>query len=446
MKNIIIIGGGISGLVTLHYLRGKYALREDVSIILLEASERLGGTIQTVTKDGFRFEAGANGFLSSKPETLNFIKELNLTSALCTAVSESKIRYLSVQNKLHKLPSSPVSFLGFDALSLKDRLRVPLEMFIPKGKDEDETVFEFGKRRLGENFSNLFLDAMVSGIYGGDAKRLNLKAAFPRIHEIEQTFGSLIRGMLKLRTSPEPKGELTSFQNGMSQIIQTLAERYRNFIQTSQSVQHVERNQNQFIVRTIEKTFPADEIYCCTPAFVAAKIFEHLNAELSAALLGVEYAPIAVVGFGFAKKDLKKFPEGFGYLIPSKERKKVLGVLFDSNVFPNRAPQDSVFIRVMVGGMRHQEIATKSKDEIIAIAREEINLMVKPVAEPRAVFFSSWPKGIPQYNTGYLQLKEKIESETTKLSGVFLVSNYLNGVAFNDCIASAKRASEKSRL
>ena len=203
-KQILVIGGGISGLSVLHNLKKKYAADPHIQVRLLEKNGYAGGTARTKKYPHCLFEEGPNGFLDSKKSTLQLAQELGIDGDLLPAHHQSAIRYICLKNKLHKLPHNPAGMFKFKPFSLYDKIRFPLEFFVPKGTTPNETVYDFGKRRIGENFSRLFLDPMVSGIFGGDARNMDLKSAFPRIYEIEQTYGSLIKGMIAL--SPVPKG------------------------------------------------------------------------------------------------------------------------------------------------------------------------------------------------------------------------------------------------
>ena len=238
-KSILIIGGGISGLAVLHYLKQKYAGRPDVEVLLLEKDAAAGGTVRSVVRNGCLFETGPNGFLDSsplrpigslregpngqrepngKPRTLELVAELGLVGELVKAGRDAQVRYICLNNVLHPFPMSPGGLFGFRPMRLREKLRVFAEPFVARGTDPGESVYGFGARRLGEKFSRLFLDPMVSGIYGGDARETVLKAAFGRIHELEQRYGSLFKAMMRLRKGGMPKGTLTSFHRGQEQL------------------------------------------------------------------------------------------------------------------------------------------------------------------------------------------------------------------------------------
>ncbi len=448
-RNIVIIGGGISGLALLHYLKIKYYFRDDVRLTLLEKEDVLGGTIRTVERGGYRFESGPNGFLDNSPQTLKFVKELSLSSRLVTAGEAAQERYLCVDGRLHRLPRGPKDFLFFRALSLREKLRVLGEVLVPPGDDPEESVEAFGRRRLGAGFAETFLDPLVSGIYGGDARQLVLREAFGRIHALEQKHGSLIRAMMALRKvrgqQPDcaPTGRLTSFREGMGEVVRALADRYQEHIHTGQDVGAVSVKGDRYLVYSTDRQYTADTLFLCVPAYVAADLLKAIDATLAAALCEIPYAPMAVVGLGLSKESRRRVAPGFGYLIPSKEQSKVLGVLFDHQVFPNRAPDQGALLRVMIGGARHPDILKEGRARLVAMAREEVASRLCVEEEPREVFFMGWPRAIPQYNKGYGKIKEAIETILARHKGLRLVANYVGGISFNDCVQQAYRAVER---
>ena len=453
-KQIIVIGGGISGLSLLHYLRQKYSARTDVKILLLEKEASLGGTIRSVVKNGCLFEAGPNGFLDSKPRTLEFIAELGLAGELVRAGRDAQIRYICLNNVLHFFPMSPGGFFGFRPMRLREKLRVFAEPFVARGTDPEESVYAFGARRLGEKFSQLFLDPMVSGIYGGDARETVLRAAFSRIYDLEQKYGSLFKAMIKIKkekkngaeTAGMPSGTLTSFRRGQAQFIETLGKRYSDNILFNREVTAVTRGGGRFVVEGGGRRHEADELFICTPSYQAARMLQGVSPGLADDLNRVQYAPMAVVGLVFPLSAFPKKPQGFGYLIPSSERKEVLGVLLESNIFPSRSPEGQILLRVMIGGARHPSILEKAQGELVRLAVDEVRLTLHAQGDPWEVFFASWPKGIPQYNRACVAAEAKIAEELKRWPGLYLVANYRGGVSLNDCIENAYQTAQASAL
>lgn len=454
-KSILIIGGGISGLAVLHYLRRKYSGRTDVKVLLLEKEASLGGTIRSVIKKGCLFETGPNGFLDSKPRTLEFAAELDLKDELIQADEQAKIRYIALNNILYPLPMDPKSFFAFPPLSWLDKLRVLAEVFIPKGRDPQESVYAFGARRLGERFSQLFLDPMVSGIYGGDASEVNLRAAFPRIYELEQKYGSLFKAMMKIKKEKKngaragggmPTGTLTSFRRGQAQLIETLGRRYSENILLNHEVRTVAGAGARFTVEGAGRRYEADGLFICTPSYQAARMLQGVSPDLADSLNRVPYAPIAVIGLVFPISALPKKPRGFGYLIPSSQKREVLGVLFESNIFPSRAPEGQILLRVMLGGARHPAILEKAQEELVRLAVEEVRRTLHAQGDPGEVFFAAWPKGIPQYDRAYVAAEMEIAQELKRRPALHLVANYRGGVSLNDCIENAHAAVQRPSL
>jgi len=443
-KNIIIVGGGISGLSLLHYLKIKYYFQEGVKITLLEKDNHLGGTIRTVLRNGCLFETGPNGFLDSKPRTLGFIKELGIENKIVQADERAKIRYISINNRLYPLPSNPKEFLSFKLLNGLQKLRVLGELFFFRGNNPKETVYNFGKRRLGKQFAEIFLDPMVSGIYGGDARKTVLKEAFPKIYELEQEHGSLFKALFKLKgkKSGMPKGTLTSFEGGMSIVINALAERYKDHILLDQEIKTISSRENQYIVYSNNTQYVADELYLSTPAYVTSSLLNSIDPSLAEDLKNITYAPMAVVGLVFSKDAFRESPKGFGYLIPSLEKKEILGVLFDSNIFPDRCSEDKMMFRIMIGGMRHLDILKKSKEALIQLALKEIQAQFTVTKPPEEEFFTAWPKAIPQYDAQYVDIKSRMEQKLTNFLKLHIVSNYYGGVAFNDCIENSYQTAQ----
>ena len=449
VKNICVVGGGISGLSVLHYLKKKYAGRTDIHIQLFEKNPYPGGTIQTIHEGGWLFECGPNGFLDSKLSILQLTRDLGLEDQLLPAGPQSRARFLFIHNRLHAIPTDFVSFWKFAPLSVLDKLRIPAELFTRRADHPDETVYEFGRRHFGENCTTTFLDALIQGIYAGDIRRLHLRSIFPKLYDLEQKYGSLLKALIhSRRENPLGVGGFVTFKKGMSQLVQRFHERYKDSILVNHEVSIVSQKKDGFIVHSNEKVYDADELFLCTPAGHASMITKSLNETLSAQLSKIPYVSIAVAGLIYKKAIFPQPPSGFGYLTPSSEKREVLGVLFDSQIFPQRSDPNVEQFRVMIGGAHHPQIISKPETEFLRMANNEIRSVFKlpQKEEPLHAFMAVWPKAIPQYNVEEVLTRRNIENEISKIKKFHIVSNYLGGISLNDCVRNAQAAAERSSL
>jgi oxygen-dependent protoporphyrinogen oxidase len=403
MKRISIIGGGISGLAVLHYL--KQRLGDAAHITLYEREASAGGTVRSFKKNSALFEWGPNGFLNNQPATLQLIEDLNLTDQLIQAQPTSSKRFIQIQGVLHQASMNPLSLAQTPLLTFKDKIALWTGLF--KNVSKDQSIHEHVSQKFSANIAEIFIDSFVTGVYAGDIRRLHMASAFPK---------------LKHRVLKRPV--MFSLKEGMGSIIEALSQRYQSHIQTNSEI-------------TINK-INADITVVATPAYAASKIVESLNPDLTQTLDQIPYAPMAVAGLLFQKTAFKKIPQGFGYLVPSRENKDILGVLIESNIFSRRAGDDEVMLRVMLGGAHHPGIINDSTDQILAKARKEIDAVYGLTIGPMDTFVKSWPKAIPQYELNYPQLRCLIDEQRAKTPGLYLCANYLDGVSFNDCIAKAQ--------
>lgn len=452
-KQILIIGGGLSGLTLLHHLHRRFGGREDIRLRLLEKENRAGGDIFTRQIDGCLFEEGPNGFLNNRESLLQVIDDLGLRDEIVEASPQAAQRYIVYKNALHNLPAGPPGLFRFSPLPLGSKLRVLAEGLIPKGNDPDETVEQFGRRRFGENFARYLLDPMVSGVFAGRSDELVLRECFPRIHELEQRHGSLIRAFMKLRKSGKTAGaserirfggKLCSLKQGMGQLTVRLYEEHADLISLNEPVSAIERSGGGYAVVTARMKYYADELYVCTPASEAARLLGPVDAGLTENLERIEYAPVCVAGLMYNREKTPGVPEGFGFLIPSDQQAgPVLGVLFSDQIFPGRAAPDKRLYRVMMGGARHPDVAGWNEKKIVDTAKEAVTMFCKIESAPVRVAVKNHRKGIPQYTRRYSGLKKHIERRLAGHPHLHLNNNYLGGVSMNDCAANSRAAAEK---
>jgi len=460
MPRIVIVGAGLSGLCTAHYLvkflseRGK-----DAEILLLEADTAPGGKMRTIRQDGFHLEWGPNGFLTNKPHGMDLVKDLGIENRVVRSSDLARKRFILSGGKLERLPETPVAFFRSRLLSLPGRARICWEPFAAGPPENvDESVGDFARRRLGPEALEKLIDPMVTGIFAGDPDRMSLRSCFPLIHNLENKYGGLVRGMLSLKRerarqgvktamSAGPGGVLVSFDDGVQVLADTLASRLSDGIYPNVTVDRVERREGAYLLHLTEngarEELKADILVVATPAYDASGMLAPLDEGLAAALDGIPYSPITVAALGYEAEGLGNPLDGFGFLIPRGEKRNILGALWDSSVFPNRAPAGKALLRLMVGGVRAPELASLPGEELLAMARGELSDILGIAAEPvlaRAFFHD---RGIPQYLVGHGKVLERIDARLAAFPGIYLNSNAYRGIALNDCVLQSRLAAER---
>ncbi|PKK85005.1 MAG: protoporphyrinogen oxidase [candidate division Zixibacteria bacterium HGW-Zixibacteria-1] len=439
-KRIAVIGGGISGLSALHFIKYRYADSCDVK--LYEKESRLGGTIGTDRTDGFVSDWGPNGFLDKVPLTLRLVSELGLDELLDPAKPSAEKRFIYRNKKLHEIHASPPKFMRSQILTLAGRLRLVMEPLVPQKKDDsDESIFDFGKRRIGRDAAEHMIVPMVSGIYGGDARKLSLKACFPIMVEMEREYGSLFKALLARKKAGSkggpagPAGRLTSFKNGLYTLIETMHEKYRNHIVTGRGVKKISYADNIYTLE-FESGGPEnfDAVICAAPAYAATGMVSVMNEELSRVLASIPYSSIAVVCSGYKKEDVAHDLAGFGFLIPRDQNVRILGSIWTSSIFSGSAPDGMVQFRTMIGGATDPQAAALSDGELADIAHRELNDILGLSAQPGYLKIFKWSQGIPQFTIGHPERMEHLNKILDKYPGLQFAGNSYKGVSLNDCI------------
>jgi oxygen-dependent protoporphyrinogen oxidase len=437
--HVAVVGGGISGLSAAFYIK---RLRPEARVTLLEQAPRLGGTMRTDEVDGFLFEAGSNGFLTNKPHTLDLVRDAGAEPLLMRSNDAARIRYIYT-DALHRLPEDPLRFVATPLLSMGGKLRVLAEIVTPARRDEgDESLRDFGYRRVGRQFTDVFLDAMCAGIYASTPDRISVSAAFPLVVRLEREHGGLFRGMLKKRKSKAgPGGVLMSFVRGVSTFIDHLGRAIESEVRLGTEVTGLARDGEGWRLSFPGGDLAADRVVLAGPAYTSARLLAPLDAEIARRLERIEYSPIAVVGLGY--RQLAHPLAGFGLLTTTSARKPILGVLWDSSIFPDRAPPGQKCVRVMIGGQRNPDLAARDDDELVALARQGVAETMGVRDEPTATFVQHWERGIPNYPVGHLANVDAVFERLRAHRGLYLTSNAYYGIGLNDCVAQARSCAEQ---
>jgi oxygen-dependent protoporphyrinogen oxidase len=462
MKQAIIVGGGISGLATAYLLREKSkAAGVEIGITLLEKENRLGGKIRSIKDDGYLCEWGPNGFLDSKPQTLDLCRELQVEGRLMRSNDNARKRFIYSGGVLNRLPEGGPSFLKSSLISWPGKLRLAMEPFIPKfSGTEDETLAAFGRRRLGEEALNKLIAPMVSGIFAGDPETMSLKSCFPRIAELEAEYGGLIKAMIRLAKKKKadiaagkavasaagPGGVLTSFRDGIQTLTDILAaELGMTVIRPGETVIRIDKAGSvPWRVVTERGEYPADAVIIASPAYAAADFLDGVDAAISGVLRQIPYASMTVACFGYEQEKINYDLNGFGYLIPKQEKRSTLGTLWDSSMFENRAPAGKVLLRSMMGGACFPEYIKLSDAEVEKRVRDDLEQTMGITAAPSFIRIFRHEQAIPQYTVGHAKRLEALAELVGKHSGLVLTGNSYRGIGLNDCVAAAHRGAEEA--
>ncbi len=449
---VAVIGAGISGLCVAYFLRKK-----GLNVIVLERDETVGGTMKTIHDDGWLIETGPNSALETTPLVRKLVDELQLGTQFLYANDEAKHRFILRGGKLYPLPTSPTTFLTSKLWSFAGKARLLKEPFIGRAKKE-ESIAEFVERRLGREFLNYAIDPFVAGVYAGDPKLLSVQAAFPKLYGLEEKYGGLIKGMARGRKERARRSEISkdrarlfSFRDGMEVLPRSIAGFLDNAVRLGSTVEHIIPLRAgarpvytvTYSEKGVQRSLQAAAVVLAAPAFATAQLIERIDPEMSKTLSTIYYPPVTEVFTGFRRDQVKRSLDGFGFLVPSVERRKILGTIWSSSLFPHRAPENSVALTTFVGGARQPEIASESDENLVRIVCEEFQNLLSIEGSPSFVKITRWQKAIPQYNIGYHKILKAIERFEENFRGAFISANFRCGIAVGDCLISAEKTAQE---
>ena len=456
MKKAIVVGGGISGLATAYLLKRKASAEGiELEITLLEKEPRAGGKIWSIKEEGYLCEWGPNGFLDSKPQTLELCRQLGAGDSLLRSNDNARKRFIYADGILHRLPENGPAFLKSKLISWPGKIRLAMEPFAARAPEGvDETLASFGRRRLGEEALRKLIAPMVSGIFAGDPETMSLKSCFPRIAELENEYGSLIMALIKLAKKKKreiaegkavssaagPGGILTSFREGIQTLTDVLAEKLGGVVVTKQTALKAHRRGNSgYRIETDLGELEADLVVLATPADISAGILAELDTFINHTLLSIPYASMTVVCTGYDRNRIRYDLNGFGYLIPKEEGMNTLGTLWDSSIFSGRAPKGKVLLRSMLGGACFPRYIDLSDNEVNDRVQADLKKVMGIKTPPSFIRIYRHEKAIPQYTAGHGERLTHLEDKLKEHPGLFLTGNAYRGIGLNDCVAAAER-------
>jgi oxygen-dependent protoporphyrinogen oxidase len=459
---LVVVGGGVAGLSAAH--RATELARErglSLDLKLIEARDRLGGTIASERVDGFLVEAGPDSFLSEKPWALALCRRLGVEDRLVRTDDRFRRVFVWHRGRLHPLPDgfqllAPTAMLPFatsSLFSLTGKLRMALDLVLPRGGGDDESLGAFVRRRLGAEALERVAQPLVAGIYTADPDDLSLTATMPRFIELERTERSVILGLRRaLRRAPLPGTSgarwslFITFAAGMEELVTALAARLpAGAVVLKQRVSALERAGARWRVVTSEGgRFDADRVILATEAYATARLTRYLDPALATLVEEISYASAATVSLGYRRADVPHALDGFGFVVPRSEGKTLLAGTFSSVKYPGRAPESHVLIRGFLGGMLNAGVLAEDDDALVARARGELREALGIAAEPVLTRLHRWPASMPQYRVGHLTRVETIERALDALPGLSLAGAAYRGVGIADCVHSGEAAAERA--
>ena len=437
MARVAVVGAGISGLSTAYFLQ-----QAGHDVVVLEAAARPGGKMQTLAVGDRLIDEGPNGWLDSEPAMQGLLTALGLDDEIRPASDERNTRWIFADEQLHEVPMSPPKLLASKLIPWRAKLRMVLDLVMPRGRD-GESIASFVRRRLGSWFVRRMVGPMVAGIYAGRPEQLELKAAFPKMVQLEAEHRSLFLAMMARRRGGAPAGHLQTLRGGAARLVQRLVE-VLDDVRLSTPVKGLSRSQEGWNLELEEGGLTAEAVVLATPAPVMAKLIAPFAPESAEGLREIPYAPVVVVGTSAPVGSWERPAEGFGVLKASdQDLEGALGILFTHCSYPEQAGEGEVLLRTVMGGAVHPEVGTWNEQQILAAARRAHERVLGPMKNPpTAEVVIRHPKGIPQYTLGHSE-RVALARRVEHLPGIVLVGNHLEGIGVKDCVRQAREAADK---
>ncbi len=483
MKRLVIIGAGISGLCAAHEAaRHRGEVADGLEILVLEASPTVGGKARTIKRDGWLVETGPAGYLDNEPEFAELLARIGIGDEKIEANEAAARRYL-LHGRLREVKANPLAFARSGVVGPAGLLRMMAEPFIPRAapeRAETESIWDFARRRLGVEAADKLIAPMVLGVFAGDARRLSVSACFPRLVALERDHGSLIRGMIATRKkrardqrfSNGPSGKLVSFRHGLQSVAVALADSDEFTVRCDARVKGIEavtttleaatatlgtvtmadkgsdRGSPRYRVLVGGDAAPieANAVIAAGEAFANADAVADIAPEVAAALREIATPPVVVVSLGFKPQAASSFPTGFGVLIPRDQGYRILGSIWDSQLFPGRSPEGHVLVRAMLGGSVDPEVAALDDAALVELVRDELARIFGLSSAPVFAEVTNWRRAIPQYDLEHPSRVARIEAALEHVPGLFLAGNGLHGVAFSKSAVTGMRQGRRAAL
>lgn len=451
MRSVAIIGAGITGLTAAFWLK-----RQGIPVTVYESSGRVGGVIQSLKGDGYLAEFGPNTILETSPKIGQLVRDAGLAQRRLDPDPKAEARYVVRYKRPIEMPGSPLGFLTTELFSAKAKLAVLREPFVPRRRDgKEESIAEFVLRRLGQEFLDHAIDALVAGVYAGDPYKLSVPQAFPKLKQLEERYGSLIKGQILGARERKKRGEVAkdrapkfSFDEGLQVLPETLAAELGDAVRLNTKVIGLTQTSIGWTLELREngegvRAQHTAVIYCGT-AYKLAELGMKTSTPLRLDTFSeIRYPPVASVVLGFRREDVTHPCQGFGMLIPRVEGFKILGTIFSSSLFPNRAPAGHLTLTSYVGGERYPDLAALPPEQLFALTCADLRVLLGVRGKPTFQHSVFYPKAIPQYVVGYGRFRDLMSQIETRAPGFFLAGHYRDGISLSDSIVSGCNVAER---
>ena len=475
-KRIAVVGSGIAGLAAAHRVvelgdgKREGGKREvgGVDVVLFERNAKPGGVLETVHENGFQIEQSVDNFITTLPWGLSLCDRLGLSDRLVQTDERYRQTYVVAKGRLCKLPDGfmmmaptrvwPLAITPI--LSPWGKLRAGMEIFIPPKKDEaDESMATFVRRRLGREAFERLVEPLVSAVYAADMETLSVNATLSRFREMEREYGSLVRAMRKQGAqrrrqakkqaasaqSGARHGLFVTIRTGIRTLVDEITRRLpEGAVRTNSPVESVRREADgRWRVGVGEQSELFDGVVLATPSYVTAELVKELDAGLSERLGRISHSGTAIVSMAFKESQVRHPLDGAGCVVPGVEKSPILAISFSNRKYPYRAPEGTVLLRTFVGGHRAPEMAEMDDDKLTDIVSKELDRLLGAEGKPIYTSVAHWPRTMPQYHVGHLELVAEIDEHVAKLPGLELAGNAYRGVGLPDCIHGGETAVER---
>jgi len=454
---IAIVGGGITGLSAAYFVREEERKKgSSVKCIIFEKEKRLGGTILTEKHNGYSIEAGPDCFLTEKTAALDLCRDIGIGDRIIPTRDAGRT-YIMWNGRLHEIPEGvilmvPTRFMPFltgGLFSLQGKIRMCMEVFVPRVKHEgDESLADFVRRRFGQEALVKIAEPLAAGVHAGDPETMSLRATFPRFIEMEERHGSLIRGMVSMRRkrAASSMSVFAALKDGLGEMINALAQALpKEWIKLGTSVLSLKKADKGYeVLLSNGERLKASAVILASPAYAASGIVKELSPALSGLLNSIPYVSTATVSIGYRRQDVPHPLNGFGFVVPRVENRKIMAATWTSSKFSFRAPEGKVLLRFFVGGAHGQSLLERDDNALVEMVRDEAVHILGITAEPDIVRVYRWDRAMPQYILGHLDVLGKIDDEAGKFPRLFFAGSAFRGIGIPDCITEGKRAARSA--